>query len=384
MILLFWIFIIISIIGLLILATELLSRWYFRRRGLYYVWPPYHRFIYKLDPEVFPELNELVRIEINSYGERGNEPPSSPKGLYRILVAGGSAAECATLDQPVSWPGALEHILNRPENLSLLRASKVHVGNIARSGVASAHLNLIFQKVLPQYRHINAVIINVGGNDVFQWLQKGAPSPYRPTPISISDCFNYHPEGPFGAGLKTLAFSQLLKKQWWRWRRPLEEKIRAGRRVATARAMRANAKEIRTSIPAPEEMLDNFEQHLRRSIQTAAKYADYVLVVRQPWFEKNYTPEEAAHIWHGGMGDVWGGEKVEVFYSLDVLCRIMRLMDNRAAKVATEEGVDSIDLMIILDQSLKTFYDFVHFTPSGAAMVAEVVSNKILSKYRGM
>ncbi|MEM2914927.1 MAG: hypothetical protein QXH91_05975, partial [Candidatus Bathyarchaeia archaeon] len=70
------------------------------------------------------------------------------------------------MDQPVSWPGVLERILNRPEHLCLLGVSKVHVGNIGRSGVSSAHLDLILEKVLPQYRHLSAVIINVGGNDV--------------------------------------------------------------------------------------------------------------------------------------------------------------------------------------------------------------------------
>jgi len=373
-----WILTVLFIMVLFILATELGSRWYLRRRGLYYVWPPYLKFLFHLDREVFPELEEQVRIEINRDGERGNEPPLSDVGLYRILVAGGSPAECASLDQTTSWPGALERILNKPEHLCMLGASKVQVGNIARSGVGSQELDIIFEKVLPRYGHLDAIVILVGGNDVFHWLQRGAQAPYRPSAVPMADVFSYHPEGPFGWKPKTLAFKQLISKQWRSWRRPIKERKRAGRWMGAARAMRASAKEMRTLISDPEDMLANFERNFRRIVQNAKAHADRVLVVRQPWFEKNYTPEEAAHIWHGGMGDPWKGENVTIFYSLDVLCKLMKLMDNRAAKVATELGVDCLDLMAILEQGLKTFFDFVHFTPAGAAVVAEVVASALL------
>jgi len=375
----FWLFYVLFILFLFILAIEMGSRWYLKKYGKYYVWPPYHKFLFHLDKEIFPELDEHVRFEINGDGERGNEVPST-NNFYRILVAGGSPVECASLDQSKSWPIVLEKILNKPEHLRIIGKPRVHVGNIGRSGIASAHLDLIFQKILPQYRHLDAIIIYVGGNDVFQWLQSGAPKRYLSPEGSITDCFNYHPEGPFEWKLKSLAFSTLLKKHWWKWNRPLVEKKGVGKRVKYARLMRANAKEILTSIDDPENMLNNFEWHFRRIVQNAKFHADYVLVINQPWFEKKYSAEEAAHIWHGGLGDVWKGENVTVFYSLDILCKLMRMMNNRANKVADELCVDRLDLMPILDQGLETFYDFVHFTPGGAMVVAESVAKKIISR----
>ena len=173
---------------------ELGVRYYFRRFGSYYVWIPHTRYLFHLDLEVVPELERDVRIEINRDGERGGKPPGPHEKAYRILVAGGSAAECGSLDQAKSWPGVLEGILQKPENLGTLGVSKVHMGNIARSGVASQQLDFIFERLLPRYRRLDAIVIMVGGNDVFFWLRDGAPASYTPRELRLSDAFLFYPE----------------------------------------------------------------------------------------------------------------------------------------------------------------------------------------------
>ncbi len=61
---------------------------------------------------VLPSQEALVRFEVNSEGERGDEPPADSRATYRILVAGGSAAECYFLDQPSTWPEVLKRELS--------------------------------------------------------------------------------------------------------------------------------------------------------------------------------------------------------------------------------------------------------------------------------
>jgi lysophospholipase L1-like esterase len=383
-----WILLIMTLVVLLFLSLvilELGTRWWLRRRNHYYAWIPYLRLEYHPDPEMFPELERRVRFEINGDGERGNEPPSSLNGLYRILVAGGSPAECGLLDQPTSWPGALERILGEPEHLHMLGASMVHVGNIGRSGIASAHLNLIFQKVLPRYRHLSTIIVMVGGNDVWDWLQIGAPAGYTRSPFPITEAclVRPDPDRPFSWKPKASALSELLREIRRRLLHSIKVRYHVGRWTGKARAMRAHATEIRDSVPDPEGMLSNFERNLRELLITAKAHADRVLVVEQPWFEKNhYIPEELSHFWHGGMGgDPTKREEVSVFYSLEVLSKLMRLMNLRAAQVADNLGVEHLDLMPLLEISLKTFYDFVHFTPAGAAVVAEAIANTLLQPH---
>src|SRR6267378_2877957 len=121
-------------------VAELGSRWWLRRRSRYYVWPPHARMDIRMDPDAFPELERRSRFYINADGERGGDVRTDEPGLYRILVAGGSAVECFGLDQHSSWPGSLERLLNTPESLAALGARRVHVGNIGHSGVGSAEL----------------------------------------------------------------------------------------------------------------------------------------------------------------------------------------------------------------------------------------------------
>ena len=120
-----WIAAIALALSLLAVATEVGVRRWLRRFGGYYVWSPGLRLHLHPDPEVFPGFERRARIEINADGERGDAVPRAAGGLYRILVAGGSPVECALLDQPTSWPGVLQRLLETPEHLRALGASVV-------------------------------------------------------------------------------------------------------------------------------------------------------------------------------------------------------------------------------------------------------------------
>jgi hypothetical protein len=125
-------------------------------------------------------------------------------------------------------------------------------------------------------------------------------------------------------------------------------------------------------------MLERFTLHFNRLLTRAEAHADRVIVVRQPWFDKHFTPEEAACMWHGGTGQVWR-EEVSTFYSFDVCSRLMAILDRHTATLAEERGLEQVDLMPILDRSLATYYDGFHLTPKGARDVAHAVAAAILA-----
>jgi lysophospholipase L1-like esterase len=360
---------------LLSLAAELVGRWWIRRRGQYFVFPPGLRLHLQIDPEVFPQLERETRFDVNRHGERGDEIPRVASGLYRVVVAGGSQPEGFFLDQDTAWPGALQRILERPEQLRRLGAARVHVGSIARSGVGSEALDLIFDRLLPRYPRLQLIIILVGATDVLRWLEQGAPR--ATTPISAADVFRCHPEGPFGWKPGELAIVELLRRARRRWLRPVTLHERAARWYLEARAMRARAKTILTTMPEPTTMLDHFEFHFRRLLEKATAHAERVLVVRQPWFDKEFSPEEAAQMWHGGAGQVWR-EEVATYYSFEVVSKLMAFLDARAASVAKALDVEQIDLMPILEPSLNTYYDGFHATPAAARVIAAAVTAAIL------
>jgi hypothetical protein len=165
--------------GFIVLETG--ARWWIRFRRAYYVQPPGLRLRLHIDRETFPELEPVVRFEVNADGERGPEVPRVARGerLYRVLVAGGSQPEGYLLDQETSWPGAVHALLAQPRHLVTLGASKVHVGSIARSGIGAEALDLMLARVLPRYARLDAIVILVGASDVLRWLEEGAPRPLR-------------------------------------------------------------------------------------------------------------------------------------------------------------------------------------------------------------
>jgi lysophospholipase L1-like esterase len=362
----------------LYIGAELFARWWIVRRKEYHVFAPGLRLRLHIDRDVLPELESIVRFDVNSDGERGGEVPriGSGESLYRVLVVGGSQPEGYLLDQESCWPGALQRQLAAPRQLQRLGASKVHVGSIAKSGVGSEALDLLLTRVLPRYPRLQAIVILVGASDMLHWLEEGAPD--RPASRTrVKNIFQCHPEGPFGWTPSTLAVTELLLRWRRRWLRPANRHEHAGRWVGGARAMRARARVVRT-LPDPTAMLDHFETHLRRAIQRAQAHADRVLVVRQPWFEKDaYTPDEIAHFWHGGVGEAWR-EEVTTYYSIEVTCRLMALIDTRTSQVADQLGVEQLDLMPALERSLNTYYDFFHATPAGAGAVAKAVAAAVV------
>ena len=362
----------------LLVVVESGCRWWLRHRSRYYVWAPGMRMENRPDPDVFPELERRARFDINADGERGGDVRHGEHGLYRILVAGGSAVEGFALDQLSSWPGVLERALNGPDELRTLGARRVHVGSIGRSGVGSAELDLIFERLLPQYGRIAVIVIMVAASDVYHWLEEGAP-PSRPaSPVSELQLFSCHPRQPFGWTRGGWAAAEVARRLRRRWLHPVEVKERAGAWFAAARRMSAAANEVRTTMPDPTVVLDHFEHHYRQLIRRAKAHADRVLVVRQPWFEGEYTAEERAHFWHGGMGKPWK-ETVGVYYSLEVINRLLGIVDARAAEIAEDLGVTHLNLRPLLTLRLRHYYDHDHYTPAGAAVVGHAVAAALLA-----
>ena len=358
-------------------TAEFAARVWIRRFGGYYVLPPGLRMRLRPDPHTFPAMDMLVSFDVNADGERGDAVPRDA-GLYRVLVAGGSQPEGYLLDQSTFWPGKLQSLLRARDNQNTLGASSVHVGSIARSGVGSEALDLIFSRVLQRYPRLQLIIILVGASDVLRWLESGAP-PSPPAAVQVNDTFRCHPEVPFGLRPSRLASAELLLRLRHRWLRPIQFQDRACKWIGRARAMRADAKEIRTTVPDPGPMLRHFDTHFRSAIERAKAHADRVLVVRQPWFDRPCTRAEAALMWHGAIGQAWK-EQVTTFFSHDVLRRLMTALDAKASEIARELDVEQLDVQPFLQPGVDTYYDFFHLTPLGSSTFAAIVADAVLGQ----
>ena len=371
-----WIPAAIVALPVLAVAVEVAARRWMRQHSRYHVWLPGTRMELRQIARAFAQVERRVRFEVNADGERGGDVPADAPGLFRVLVAGGSSAECLALDQPTSWPGALERLLSDDASRRLPGAQRVHVGNIARSGIGSRQLDLILTHVLPQYRSLDALVIMVGASDVLRWLEDGAPPSVGPEP-EVEDVFSAHPGQRFGWTPPRSAVLALTRHLRRLWLRPIDVREQAGSWLPAARRMRAEARETRHTAPDPCVMLSAFDAHFRSLLRCGQAYADRVLVVRQPWFDREPTAVEAANFWHGGVGKAWK-QTIDVFYGLDVLSDLMGQLDAHAAAIAGELGIAHVDLRPVLTPNLDHYFDMFHYTPLGAAVVARAVADALL------
>ena len=351
--------------------SELAARLWLRLRDEYFVLQPHLRLEMEIDPAALPDLTPLVHTSVNADGERGDDVPDDPESVLRVLVAGGSAAECYLLDQPASWPMVMQ------AELTKLGPRKAHVGNVARSLVACDVLKRMLAKTLRHVQSLDVLVLMVGASDVVAWLEQKTPPQLEAGRIPLSKICQEHPEGPFGWKLKQLALYRLLRRANARLRKPVARKSGAGKSLVKHRKMRAAATTMITEVPNPEPMLSFFEEHLEALIRTGQQHAKHVLVVRQPWFEKDFTPEENARLWNFGQGRPYV-EQLDTYYTHAVVCELMRATDEVAARIATKTGALQLDLMPVLERSFDTYYDFLHFTPAGAQHVGKAVAEAIL------
>jgi len=366
-------------VGLLVFVlAELLARLWLRLRNQYWVWTPHRRIHMEIDRETLPALEPLVRFEVNRDGERGDEPPSRGPTTYRALVAGGSAAECYLLDQESTWPAVVQSVLRDPENLERLDHTHVHVGSAARSLVPCWYIHRMLEHTLPRVEKLDVTILMVGASDLVGWLEKKGPAVVEHGGLPTSSYFGQHPEGPFGWTLRSLALRKLVGRLQQRILRPIERRERTGKKIADNRAMRARAKELLDSYPDPTPMLAAYGRDLRKVIDLLRTRSRRVLVVGQPWFDKEFDAAEKAVMWNFGAGRPYDGE-VTVYYTHRVASELMGKVDSVTATVARDAGAEYLDLMPVLERNLETYYDFFHFTPKGAQAVGASIAQALLS-----
>ncbi len=366
-----------STCSILFVAAEYIARRWLARHGRPYTWAPYARTRLVLDRETLPTLEPVVEHRINSEGERGDPLPENQFDMFRVLVVGGSAAECWFLDQSSSWPHVMQEALRKPENLARLGARTVHVGNIARSLVAARHIDSVLEGILPHYDELDAIVFMVGASDIVHWLEKGTPTVIDDV-LPMSNLFAQHPEGPFGWTPRTMALRRIASAWYHRVRRPVQVRERAGRRLGDARRMRARAKEILHDVRDPAPMIEGFEYWFQRLLERAKAKARHVVVVRQPWLERDFTAEEQKLLWSFATGRPYA-EEVTRYYSHEVGWELHHLIDRSVSRLAKRAGVEQVDLMPIIPHDFEHYYDEHHHTPRGCALIGKVVAQAILT-----
>lgn len=356
-------------------AAELIARSVLVRRGATFVHRPHSRSTFELSAEALPEMPTTVRFAANADGERGDPVPTNPEGTMRVLVAGGSAAECYLLDQGATWPALLQERLG-----ALPGATRpVHVGNVARSLIACRQIDALLTRALPRFKGLDVVVLMVGASDLVSWLEAGTPPEVTRGDVDVRKHSAEHPLGPFGWSPKQTALYRVVRRLAARFQGEPPVRRDVGASLVKHRAMRAAATTLVREVPDPSPMLEAFERDLRALVATCRAHAPRVVVARQPWLDRNFSKAELGCLWNFGQGSPYRGD-LDTYYDIDVVRELMRQVDAVAARVARETGSAQVDLRTAVPSDFEHYYDFLHFTPEGARTVAEALTDAVAGR----
>lgn len=374
----FGFFVIVLSAVAIFVAAECAARVYVRRTGSF-VRSRWRRIRTKIDQQSLPMLEPQVEWNINELGERGDPLPADRDGLYRVLALGGSAVECALLDQGTAWPAVLQKQLNEPAALAALGARQVHVGNLGRSLLPVAGVKTILEQSLPRYEKVDLAILMVGASDATDWLELGTPATLPegayPPPSQI---FEESAATPFSWRPKSLALRRVASVLQRRFTNKVHERNHGGSRFVALRERRRNARHWISNIPDPEPMLAKMESDLRETISLLRAKGTRVILAQQVWIDRPLSPEEDAMMWNFCRGRMSFEKPQDTYYTYDVVRALFSKVDRRVARVAASMGVERVELMQQVSLGLETLYDAQHFTPEGARQVAHATVTAVL------
>lgn len=363
---------------LLAILVESLSRFLLRNVLRRYSIMPNSRAIFSVHEKLRRWLPAEVEYAVNREGERGMPLPQV-NSLHRILLSGGSAAECALLPWGDSVGGQLERLLNEPAALTSLGAEAAHVGVVAHSQLDAHGIGFILKNILPYYRSLDTVLLLAGLADVLLWLEAGAPSGAAAPSDDKSDewLLNY-PEMLFK--VKKPATLVLLQRVWiCCFGRTLRRK-NAGRYAVNELEIRARAIPHVHVDSDPSVMVQAYKQNLRAAVNVARRYSKRVILIRQYCCDMPVqTPQEVALFWEGRLGDPKAPGPPR-FIERSQMLDLFRMIGMATQETADDCGVECVSLVGNPEAREGIFYDDSHFAPEGGRQTAEVIANAILKR----
>ncbi|MCA8969582.1 MAG: hypothetical protein KDC95_07360 [Planctomycetes bacterium] len=360
-----------------ILVIEYSLRFALPRYWRAYPWTPNLTVEMEILQEVLPQLEARTRFCINSDGERGDEPPNTGEDCYRVLIVGDSIAEAWFVDQGTNWGALLQSELSRPDAKRALGATRVHVGNVARSHTTCRQMVTMLDAIRDRYRDLDLLIVVPGASDAILWSQHRAPPKWPPEPDVVPLPFAQHGHGPFAWSLKKSAIYQWLAGTRNRLVATSTVRTQCGKSLQRVREMRQRGTRIDT-LPDDRGFLAAYERDLAHVCDRARSMARRVLVATPPWVGVPDKPKDEAHFWNYGFGDPYR-ESVHEYLSSACVDALMQRVADTTMRVARAKGLETCALRDTVDRTFESFYDRLHLTPKGCRQVATALVRTVLN-----
>jgi lysophospholipase L1-like esterase len=320
---------------------------------------------YHIKNDIIKGLDPEITVTRNSLGFRGANPPPELGKYLSVVTIGGSTTQCFFLSDDQTWTARLGHNLERS-------FSPLWINNAGLDGHSThGHLVLLEDFIVPL--HPKVALFLVGANDVAR------------SSISDWDAENVKSGIQFGSGkafIKSLsAYSEVVSLFLNGYRSYTA--YRAGLLHQQVDLKQQGYLEI------PEaEQKQNFEENANTALLKGygERLGDIVKICRNAGIEPVLVTQPL--LVGFGIDDVTGVDlaRTKAYgprQTGKMYWDVVEAYNNITRQVAKENGVLVIDLANKMPKSSRYFYDFIHYTPEGAQVIADIIDRSLCPALQG-
>jgi hypothetical protein len=305
-----------------------------------------------------PKLDSVIIVTRNALGFRGPDTPANFAAQLSIIAVGGSTTECHFLSDHKDWPYLVGKKL---EN----NFTNVWMNNAGIDGQSTFGHQLLLNDYIKQIRP-KIVLFLTGVNDMenegpsFFDLQKekNAYPDLRHFLYNNSEVINAIVN--LARGARAQRFNNTSQKM---------------KLPGALGILHISEKEREKRLSRQQKYLDGYGARISALIDTCKRYDMLPVFITQPCLS-GYAIDSVT-------GVNLATAKVEDRLNGALLFDLLELYNNKIRNVCSDKAVPCIDLAAFMPKNSLYFYDQTHFTNKGAAMVANVVAEKMRGILKG-
>jgi lysophospholipase L1-like esterase len=338
-------------------------------------WQPFIRSFNTENPDVTPGVSGPKWFTTNALGIRGPMPP--PEGhAYRIVMIGGSTTICANLDDSEEWPHVVMEKMNaRSAN------PRVWTGNAGIGGTNTVH-HLALMQWLPGVLRVDMVIFLIGVNDLVATLNfEGAP-----TQSILEREAEFEGELPPGTHWRSEKLYPLYRRLrlfvlYHMATKNVKLLMHPPSRLPLKQIPPLRKRRLALPVVPLPDLSVGLSEYRSRILALADRCDDLklrCLFMTQPtMWRDNLTPSEDHLFWTGVVGRF---ENPRGYVSSAELALGMDAYNRTLLDICQQHGLECFDIASRIPKDTSAFFDEEHFNEAGARLVAQTVTDYLLSK----
>ena len=314
---------------------------------------------YHIKNDIIKGLDPEITVTRNSLGFRGANPPAEFDKVLTVVTIGGSSTQCFFLSEDQTWTARLGQKLDGP-------LSPFWINNAGLDGHSTHGHTVLLEDFIVPLRPKVAIFL-VGANDV----ARGS--------ISDWDAENVKSGIQFSSGkafIKSLsAYSEVVSlflngyRSYTAYKAGLlHQQIDLTKQgyldipdAEQAQYLQENAN------PA---FLKGYEERVLKLVQVSRNAGIEPVLVTQPLLVGS------------GVDDVTGVDLARIHaygprQTGKMYWDTVEAYNNVTRRIAEENKVTLVDLAHKMPKSSRYFYDFIHYTPQGAQVIADILDSSL-------